>query len=106
MRILDRQRYWAYLKAYVICFVALVGLYIVVDAFTNLDEFLKITSPRKSRGRIADSSRAFSRTRASLSASTTRSSGSGSSEQTPSSSGDAGKRGTRASTATPSAPLL
>lgn len=39
MRILDRQRYWAFLKAYVVCFVALVGLYIVIDAFTNLDEF-------------------------------------------------------------------
>ncbi len=43
MRILDRQRYWAYLKAYVICFVALVGLYVVVDAFSNLDEFAEVT---------------------------------------------------------------
>jgi lipopolysaccharide export system permease protein len=41
MRILDRQRYWAFLKAYVICFTALVGLYIVIDAFSNYDEFLK-----------------------------------------------------------------
>ncbi|SIO62305.1 lipopolysaccharide export system permease protein [Singulisphaera sp. GP187] len=41
MRILDRERYWAFLKAYVICFVALVGLYIVIDAFSNLDEFAK-----------------------------------------------------------------
>ncbi len=39
MRILDRERYWAFLKAYIICFVALVGLYIVIHAFTNLDEF-------------------------------------------------------------------
>jgi lipopolysaccharide export system permease protein len=39
VRILDRQRYWAFFKAYVICFIALVGLYIVIDAFSNLDEF-------------------------------------------------------------------
>src|SRR4051794_33810050 len=44
LRILDRQRYWAFLKAYFISFVSLVGHYIVIDAFTNLDEFLKITS--------------------------------------------------------------
>jgi lipopolysaccharide export system permease protein len=41
MSILDRQRYWAFLKAYIVCFVSLVGLYVVIDAFTNLDEFLK-----------------------------------------------------------------
>jgi lipopolysaccharide export system permease protein len=39
MWILDRQRYWNFLKAYVICFVALVGLYVVIDAFSNIDEF-------------------------------------------------------------------
>ncbi len=42
MRILDRQRYWAFLKAYVICFFALVGLYVVIDAFSNIDEFFKV----------------------------------------------------------------
>lgn len=41
MGILDRQRYWAFFKAYVICFIALVGLYVVIDAFSNLDEFAK-----------------------------------------------------------------
>ncbi len=41
MRILDRQRYWSFFKAYVICYVSLVGLYIVIDAFSNLDEFTK-----------------------------------------------------------------
>jgi len=40
--ILDRQRYYAFFKAYLISFVSLVGLYIVIDAFTNLDEFLKL----------------------------------------------------------------
>jgi lipopolysaccharide export system permease protein len=41
LTILDRQRYWAFLKAYVICYVSLVGLYVVIDAFSNLDEFSK-----------------------------------------------------------------
>ena len=41
MRILDRQRYWAFLKAYFTCYLSLVGLYIVIDAFSNLDEFMK-----------------------------------------------------------------
>ncbi len=41
LSILDRQRYWAFLKAYVICYVSLVGLYVVIDAFSNLDEFTK-----------------------------------------------------------------
>ena len=44
LRILDRQRYWAFFKAYVVSFVSLVGLYVVIDAFSNLDEFLKITT--------------------------------------------------------------
>jgi lipopolysaccharide export system permease protein len=41
VRILDRQRYWAFLKAYFTCYLSLVGLYIVIDAFSNLDEFMK-----------------------------------------------------------------
>jgi lipopolysaccharide export system permease protein len=41
MRILDRERYRAYFKAYAVCFTALVGLYIVIDAFSNFDEFSK-----------------------------------------------------------------
>ena len=41
MRILDSQRYWSFFKAYVICYVSLVGLFIVIDAFSNLDEFAK-----------------------------------------------------------------
>src|SRR5579859_4995897 len=39
MYLLDRQLFWAYLKAYVICLVSLLTLYVVVDLFTNLDEF-------------------------------------------------------------------
>lgn len=41
MRILDRQRYWAYAKAYFTCYLSLIGLFIVIDAFSNLDEFMK-----------------------------------------------------------------
>ena len=51
MRILDRQRYWSFLKAYVICYVSLVGLYIVIDAFSNLDEFSKRAEGVVERGR-------------------------------------------------------
>ena len=43
MRILDSQRYWAFLKAYVICYVALVGLYVVIHAFSNVDEFSEVS---------------------------------------------------------------
>ncbi len=43
MRILDRERYWSFVKAYFICFVALVGLYVVIDAFSNLDEFEEVS---------------------------------------------------------------
>lgn len=43
MRILDRERYWDFLKAYITCYVSLVGLYIVIDAFSNVDEFMKRT---------------------------------------------------------------
>jgi lipopolysaccharide export system permease protein len=41
VRILDKQRYWSFVKAYLICYVSLVGLYIVIDAFSNIDEFYK-----------------------------------------------------------------
>ena len=41
MRILDRQRFWAFFKAYCTCYVSLVGLFIVIDAFSNMDEFQK-----------------------------------------------------------------
>lgn len=43
MRILDRQRYWAFIKAYFTCYVSFVGLWIVLDAFSNVDEFTKRT---------------------------------------------------------------
>jgi lipopolysaccharide export system permease protein len=39
LRILDRQMIFSYIKAYIVCLVSLLGLFIVVDLFTNLDEF-------------------------------------------------------------------
>jgi lipopolysaccharide export system permease protein len=36
---MDRLLIRAYFKAYLVCLVSLLGLYIVVDLFTNLDEF-------------------------------------------------------------------
>ncbi len=43
MTILDKRRFWAFLTAYLICYVSLVGLYVIIDAFSNLDEFSKRT---------------------------------------------------------------
>ena len=37
--ILDRQLIFNYLKAYCFALVSLLGLFIVVDLFTNLDDF-------------------------------------------------------------------
>jgi len=40
MQIFDRYLLWLFAKVFLACFVSLVGLYIVIDAFSNLDEFL------------------------------------------------------------------
>jgi lipopolysaccharide export system permease protein len=37
--ILDRYLIYGYVKAYLVCVVSLLGLFIVVDLFTNLDDF-------------------------------------------------------------------
>jgi lipopolysaccharide export system permease protein len=39
MTLFDRVLVRAYLKAYLVCLVSLLGLYIVVDLFTNLEDF-------------------------------------------------------------------
>src|SRR5881397_2308497 len=39
MRLLDRLLIWSYVKSYLICLVSLLSLYIVVDLFTNLEDF-------------------------------------------------------------------
>src|SRR6266536_3072279 len=38
-KLLDRMLIFNYVKAYLICLVSLLGLYIVVDLFTNVDDF-------------------------------------------------------------------
>jgi lipopolysaccharide export system permease protein len=39
IRIFDRYLIQIFIRAFLICFASLVGLYIVIDAFSNLDEF-------------------------------------------------------------------
>ncbi|MGL5094984.1 MAG: LptF/LptG family permease, partial [Planctomycetia bacterium] len=41
MKIIDRYLLANFLSSYFICFVSLVGLYIVIDLFANADEFLE-----------------------------------------------------------------
>ena len=40
MRIIDRYLVASYVRVFLICFVSLTGLYIVIDVFANLEEFL------------------------------------------------------------------
>ena len=42
MRIIDRYVLQLFLRVLVICFLSLTGLYIVIDAFTHLDDLLEI----------------------------------------------------------------
>jgi lipopolysaccharide export system permease protein len=42
MHLLDRLLIRGYVKAYIICLVSLLTLYVVVDLFTNLDEFTEM----------------------------------------------------------------
>jgi len=44
MRILDRVMLSSFLKAYLICLVSLLSLYVVIDLFTNLDDFAQHTT--------------------------------------------------------------
>lgn len=41
MRIIDRYLLMQFVRTFLICWVSLTGLYIVVDAFGNLDEFMR-----------------------------------------------------------------
>jgi lipopolysaccharide export system permease protein len=50
MTILDRMLFVAFLRAYVICLVSTLSLYVVVDLFTNIDDFFQ---PSKSGLEIA-----------------------------------------------------
>jgi|SoiMethySBSTD1v2_1073268.scaffolds.fasta_scaffold211058_3 lipopolysaccharide export system permease protein len=50
MTILDRMLFVAFLRAYIICLVSTLSLYVVVDLFTNVDDFFQ---PNKSGLEIA-----------------------------------------------------
>jgi lipopolysaccharide export system permease protein len=50
LKLLDRQLIRSYLKAYFICFISLLSLYIVIDLFTNIEDF---TSKHRSLGNVA-----------------------------------------------------
>src|SRR4051794_33226600 len=39
MKLLDRALFLAFLKAYLLCLVSLLSLYVVIDLFTKLDDF-------------------------------------------------------------------
>jgi lipopolysaccharide export system permease protein len=41
MKIMDRHLFMSFVAAYVICFVSLVGLYVIIDLFANADEFFE-----------------------------------------------------------------
>ncbi len=43
MKLLDRMLIRGYFKTYLICFISLVSLYVVIDLFSNLDEFTEGT---------------------------------------------------------------
>jgi lipopolysaccharide export system permease protein len=43
MRIVDRYMSRQFAQVFLICFISLNGLYVVIDAFSNLDEFLRYT---------------------------------------------------------------
>lgn len=50
--IMDRYLLRQFLQSFVICFVSLTGLYIVFDAFANLDEFMRAAEKQGSLGQL------------------------------------------------------
>lgn len=43
MNHLDRHLAWSFIRAWLICFTSLVSLYVIIDLFNKLDDFLEIT---------------------------------------------------------------
>lgn len=43
MQILDRHISFMFTKIFLICFISFTGLYVIIDAFTNLEEFLQLS---------------------------------------------------------------
>lgn len=52
MKIIDRYLLRQFLRTFFICFLSLTGLYIVFDAFTNLEEFLRTAEKAGGLGRL------------------------------------------------------
>jgi lipopolysaccharide export system permease protein len=52
MNIIDRYLLRQFLKAFLICFVSLTGLYMVFDAFTNLESFIRSADKLGGLGRV------------------------------------------------------
>src|SRR3979490_225921 len=47
MRIIDRYLLQQFLKIFLICFCSLTGLFIVIDGFGNLEEFISYASGKR-----------------------------------------------------------
>lgn len=47
MKLLDRLVFGTFVKAWVVCFVSMVALYVVIDAFNKLDDFLQAAKALK-----------------------------------------------------------
>jgi lipopolysaccharide export system permease protein len=41
LKLIDRQLVRSYVKSYVVCLVSLIALYVVIDLFNNIDEFVQ-----------------------------------------------------------------
>lgn len=50
--IMDRYLLKQFVQSFVICFISLTGLYIVFDAFANLDEFMRAAEKQGSLGQL------------------------------------------------------
>ena len=58
-KLLDRQMFLSYIKSYFVCTVSLLGLFVVVDLFTNLEDFMKAHDDFASRIRYIATYYAF-----------------------------------------------
>ena len=45
--LIDRQMFWSFVKSYLVVLTSLLTLYIIVDLFTNLDDFAGKNKPAK-----------------------------------------------------------
>ena len=49
---IDRQLIRGFFKAYFVCLASLLSLYVVVDLFTNLDDFTRYSSGLRESARL------------------------------------------------------